>query len=96
MNKFYVYILSSKKNGTLYIGLTNDIERRVAEHKSKNYKGFTAKHNVTQLVYFESFESNHDAYTRERQLKKWNRIWKLSLIEKENSEWNDLSEEWFK
>jgi len=96
MNKFYVYILSSKKNGTLYIGLTNDIERRITEHKSKIYKGFTSKYNAFQLVHFETFGSYNDAYIRERQLKKWNRIWKLSLIEKENPDWIDLSEEWFK
>ena len=96
MNKFYVYILSSKKNGTLYIGLTNDIARRITEHKSKIYKGFTSKYNVVQLAHFETFGSYNDAYTRERQLKKWKRIWKLALIEKENPNWIDLSEEWFK
>ncbi len=87
MNKFYVYILTNKRNGTLYIGLTNDIQRRILEHKSKTYKGFTSKYDTTLLVYFEEHEIYNNAYTRECQLKKWNRIWKLSLIEKENSDW---------
>jgi len=95
MHKYYVYILSNKRNGTLYIGLTNDIERRISEHKSKTYKGFTLKYDVNKLVYFEELESYNDAVTREKQLKKWRRIWKLSLIEKSNPEWNDLSKEWF-
>lgn len=95
MNKFFVYTLTSERNGTLYIGLTNDIQRRTLEHKSKAYKGFTSKYNVTLLVYFEEHESYNNAFTRERQLKKWNRLWKLSLIEKENPEWIDLSKEWF-
>lgn len=95
MNKYYVYILSNKRNGTLYIGFTNDIERRVLEHKSKTYKGFTSKYDTTLLVYFEEHESSNDAYTRERQIKKWKRIWKLALIEKNNPDWNDLSKEWF-
>ena len=95
MNKFYVYILASKRNGTLYIGATNDLERRVEEHKNKVVYGFTAKHNVTLLVYFEEYETMEDAFVRERQMKKWNRIWKLKLIEKENPNWNDLAKEWF-
>ena len=94
MNKYYVYILSNKRNGTLYIGLTNDIERRMLEHKNKIHKGFTLKYDVTKLIYFEGFESYNDAYTRERQLKKWRRIWKLALIEKGNPDWNDLSVGW--
>ena len=95
MNKFYIYILTNKRNGTLYIGLTNDIERRIKEHKLKIYKGFTSKYDTSLLVYFEEHNTYNEAYIRERQLKKWNRIWKLSLIEKNNPEWNDLSEDWF-
>jgi putative endonuclease len=94
MNSYYVYILANKRNGTLYIGLTNDIKRRMLEHKNKIFKGFTQKYNLNILVYFEELESYYDAYTREKQLKKWRRIWKLSLIEKDNSEWKDLSKEW--
>lgn len=68
MNKHYVYVLSNKRNGTIYIGLTNDIERRILEHKNKTYKGFTLKYDVTLLVYFEEFESYNEAYSREKRL----------------------------
>ena len=95
MSTFYVYILASQRNGTLYIGLTNDIERRIAEHKNKIYQGFTAKYNVNMLVYFEEHDTYDEAYNRERQMKKWKRIWKLNLIEKENPDWKDLSADWF-
>jgi len=95
MDKYYVYILYNKRNGTLYIGITNNIERRISEHKSKTYKGFTSKYDITKLMYLEKFESSSEAYNREKQLKRWKRIWKLSLIEKENPNWVDLSEEWF-
>ena len=95
MNKFYVYILASQRNGTLYIGLTNELERRILEHKNKTFKGFTAKYDVNLLVYFEEFESPQEAYTRERQMKKWKRSWKLKLIEKENLNWKDLSSNWY-
>ncbi|PCJ26010.1 MAG: excinuclease ABC subunit C [Flavobacteriales bacterium] len=95
MKTFYVYILASKRNGTLYIGLTNNIERRMLEHKTKVNKGFSSKYNVKLLVYFEEFESYVDASTRERQMKKWRRLWKLNLIEKDNPDWKDLSETWY-
>ena len=91
---YYVYILSNKRNGTIYIGATDDIERRVKEHKNKIFYGFTAKYNVNRLIYFEEYESQEGAFTRERQLKKWNRAWKLELIEKENPQWLDLSRDW--
>ncbi|PCJ27459.1 MAG: excinuclease ABC subunit C [Flavobacteriales bacterium] len=94
MKSYYVYILASKRNGTLYIGLTNDLERRILEYKTKVVKGFTAKYDVNILVYFEEFESSMEAYTRERQMKKWKRNWKLKLIEKGNPNWEDLSKEW--
>jgi putative endonuclease len=71
MNNFYVYILASKRNGTIYIGLTNYLERRILEHKNKVVKGFTAKYNVNLLVHYEKFNSSEDAYTKERQMKKW-------------------------
>ena len=95
MANFYVYILASKKNRVLYIGLTNELERRLYEHKNKILKGFTYKYNVDKLVYYEEFETYEEAFTRERRLKKWNRNWKIELIEKENSEWDDLSAGWF-
>ncbi len=92
--KYYVYLLSSKKNGTLYIGVTNDLERRMFEHKNKLVSGFTAKYNVNKLMYFEDFQYVNDALKREKQLKNWNRQWKIDLIEKENKEWKDLSIDW--
>jgi len=94
MKTYYVYILASSRNGTLYIGFTDDLERRVAEHKSKNVEGFTSKYNVTLLVYYETYASSYDAFRRERQLKKWKRDWKIELIEKNNPDWDDLAEGW--
>ncbi|PCI93369.1 MAG: hypothetical protein COB15_16560 [Flavobacteriales bacterium] len=96
MNKFFVYILASKRNGTLYIGATDDLERRMLEHKNKTFKGFTEKYNVTFLVYFEEYDNSEEAFIRERRMKKWNRAWKLELIEKDNSIWRDLSIDWNK
>jgi len=87
---FVVYILASQRNGTLYIGHTDDLYRRVIEHKAHHFEGFTAKYDVTQLVWFEEHETREGAFTRERQLKKWRRIWKLELIERVNPEWRDL------
>jgi putative endonuclease len=95
MNKYYVYILASQRNGTLYTGLTDDLKRRVLEHKQKLEKGFTAKYNVGILVYFEEFENANEAALREKRIKKWKRAWKLELIEKNNPNWNDLAEGWF-
>jgi putative endonuclease len=93
--QYFIYILASKKNGTLYIGVTNSIERRIEEHKSKlNSDSFTTKYNVCLLVYYESFQYIDDAILREKQLKKWNRQWKINLIEEENKDWKDLSENW--
>ena len=94
MNKYYVYILASQRNGTLYTGLTNDLERRILDHKQKVVKGFTEKYNVNILVYFEEFESADGAALREKRIKKWKRTWKLELIEKDNPNWNDLAEGW--
>ncbi len=94
-HQYYIYILASQKNGTLYIGVTNDLERRVLEHKQKINEGFTSKYDVSKLVYFESFQYINDAILREKRLKKWNRQWKINLIEEENKEWNDLSEDWY-
>jgi putative endonuclease len=88
----YVYILANKKNGTIYIGVTTNIARRVFEHKTDFKKGFTQKYNLHLLVHYEVFETITEAIEREKQLKHWKREWKIELIEKENPEWEDLSE----
>ena len=87
---YCVYILASKRNGTLYIGVTSDLEKRVYQHKHGVLEGFTKKYGVHTLVYYECGESVEAALAREKQLKQWNRKWKLNLIEKENPEWRDL------
>ena len=91
---YYIYILASKRNGTLYIGVSNNLERRIYEHKNHLIKGFTEKYNVHMLVYFEQTDNIQSALQREKQLKKWNRKWKLNLIEKMNPDWKDLSRNW--
>jgi putative endonuclease len=91
--QFAVYILASKRNGTLYIGVTSDIAKRVWEHKSDAVPGFTQKYGVKQLVYVEIHESAESAIRREKQIKKWRRSWKLRLIEQTNPTWRDLFEE---
>ena len=88
-----VYILASKRNGTLYIGVTSDLKKRAWEHKNDQVDGFSKKYGVHDLVYYELHENMMSAITREKQIKKWNRAWKLELIEKENSDWRDLWEE---
>jgi len=93
MKNYYVYILANKKNGTLYIGVTNNLVKRIYEHKSGLAEGFTKKYNVKNLVYYESTESIESAIHREKQLKNWHRNWKKDLIEKNNSEWEDLSKD---
>ena len=85
-----VYILASRRNGTLYIGVTGAIARRMYEHRTKCIGGFTSKYAVTMLVYYEMYQSMIDAITCEKQLKKWNREWKLRLIESFNPAWRDL------
>jgi len=92
MKRYYVYILASKRNGTLYIGVTSDLIRRVYEHRNKVLPGFTSKYNVGMLVHFEEFKDIESAISREKQLKKWNRKWKLELIEEWNPGWKDLYE----
>jgi putative endonuclease len=87
---FYVYILASRIGGTLYIGVTNDLIRRVAEHRLKSVDSFTKKYEVARLVYFEQFEDAENAIRREKRLKKWNRAWKIRLIEESNPNWDDL------
>ena len=90
MKQYYVYILASKKNGTLYIGVTNNLSKRVYEHKNNFVEGFTKKYNVHTLVYYEAVENVMSAITREKQMKKWRRQWKIELIEKKNPDWEDL------
>ena len=89
---YFVYILASRRNGTLYTGVTSDLPKRAWEHKNDLIEGFTKKYCVHLLVWFEEFGDIHDAITREKQIKGWNRAWKVKLIEKENSGWNDLYE----
>lgn len=88
----YVYILASKKNGTLYIGVTDNLIKRIFEHKVKIFKGFTSKYGVDKLVYYETYEDILNAIQRESQMKKWNRAWKVKKIMEDNPEWNDLYE----
>lgn len=90
MKNYYVYILASDKNGTLYVGVTSDLITRVNQHRSSENKGFTAKYNVKKLVYYEIHEYVYNAIEREKQIKRWLRRWKIALIEKSNPEWNDL------
>ena len=87
---YYVYVLASGKNGTLYIGVTNDLIRRIYEHKEGVTKGFTKRHSVNHLVYYETHESIGAAIGREKKLKHWRREWKLNLIERDNPDWHDL------
>lgn len=88
----YLYILASHRNGTLYTGVTTDLIKRIYQHKAKEIKGFSSKYNVNQLVYYEIYDDVRDAITREKHIKKWNRAWKLKLIEDTNPHWNDLYE----
>lgn len=87
----WVYILASRRNGTLYVGQTTDLARRIYQHREKLLGGFTATYNVTKLVYFEELECLEQALIRERRLKRWRRDWKLDLIEVHNPDWRDLS-----
>jgi putative endonuclease len=89
---FYVYMLCSKRNGTLYTGVTSDLAKRVYEHKNNLVDGFTKIYGVHRLVWYETHDSAENAITREKRIKKWKRAWKLKLIEQYNPEWNDLYE----
>jgi putative endonuclease len=91
---FYVYILASRRNGTLYVGVTSDLSRRIADHKAKLVPGFTRKYGVDRLVHVDAFSSILEAHSYERALKRWKRSWKIELIEKDNPTWRDLSEDW--
>jgi len=93
MKQFCVYMLCSKQNGTLYIGVTSDLIRRVYEHRNDLADGFTKKYSVHRLVWYEVHGSAETAILREKQIKKWNRLWKLDLIQQENPDWKDLYDE---
>ena len=92
LKTYYLYIMANKKNGTLYVGVTNDLIRRIWEHKNDVHEGFTKKYGLHRLVWYESTTDIEAAIRREKQLKKWNRQWKIELIEKENPNWDDLYE----
>ena len=92
MKSYHIYILASQKRGTLYIGITGNIAQRIYQHREKKIPGFTEKYGVTRLVHIELFTDVLEALKREKQLKKWNRLWKIDLIEKANPDWRDL---WF-
>jgi putative endonuclease len=89
-NQYFVYILASRRNGTLYIGVTSDLIKRVYEHKSDLVDGFTKRYAVHDLMYFETVDDIDSAIAREKQIKRWNRVWKVRLIEKLNPHWRDL------
>jgi putative endonuclease len=89
---YYVYLLASQTRGTIYIGITNNLARRAFEHRESMSKGFTKEYRVKRLVHYEQYTDVRDAITREKRMKKWNRSWKIELIEKNNPEWCDL---WF-
>jgi len=89
-HQYYVYLLASKKNGTLYLGVTSNLIKRVYEHKNNLVSGFTQKYKIQNLVYYETTDDINSAITREKQLKKWKRAWKIELIEKTNPGWGDL------
>lgn len=93
MKQYYVYILASRRNGTLYIGVTGDLVKRVYEHKQNDVEGFTKQYKVHNLVYYETYGDVSEAILREKQMKKWNRQWKINLIEKHNPQWVDLYQE---
>ena len=90
MKQYFIYILASKRNGTLYLGITSNLLKRVYEHKNNLIEGFTKKYNVHSLVYYEVYGDIYDAIAREKRIKKWKRCWKIELIEKFNPEWEDL------
>ncbi len=93
MRDYYVYILASDRNGTLYVGVTNDLARRVYEHRNDLIEGFTKRYGVHKLVWFEVHGDINEAILREKRIKKWNRSWKLRVIEEMNPDWIDLTEQ---
>jgi putative endonuclease len=93
MSQFWVYVLANRRRGVLYTGVTNDLVRRVSEHRQKLVRGFTKTYGTTQLVYFEEHNSILEARARERSLKRWRREWKFDLVEQLNPDWRDLAED---
>ena len=93
MRQYYVYILSNRRYGVLYIGVTNNLQRRMYEHQQKLVAGFTKAYGIIHLVYFEQFSSINEARARERNLKRWRRAWKLKLVDEFNPDWRDLAKE---
>ena len=91
MRPFYVYILASRRNGTLYVGMTDDLSVRWFQHQEGHFAGFTKKYGVKTLVWFETHDTRDSAFLRERQIKAWKRAWKIALIEAGNPDWNDLA-----
>jgi len=89
---YYVYILASRKDGATYVGITNDLVRRVYEHRTKAVRGFASKYNISRLLWFEVYDDPISAISREKELKKWKRSWKIRLIESQNPNWDDLYE----
>ena len=92
--EYFVYILANNYNGTLYIGVTNNLERRVFEHETEMNEGFTKRYGIKRLVFFEKHTDIKVALKREKNMKKWKRQWKIELIEKDNPKWDDLSSDW--
>ena len=95
IHQYYLYIITNKKNGVLYIGVTNNLERRMLEHKNKLIKGFSSRYNLDKLVYLEAYQYVEDAIKREKNMKKWKREWKINFIVEANPDWGDLSKDWF-
>lgn len=93
MSQYYVYILANRRYGVLYVGVTNNLLRRISQHRQKIVPGFTRAHGVIRLVYFEEYASITEARAREHSLKRWRRAWKLALVDKLNPEWRDLAED---
>lgn len=91
---YYVYIITNKKYGTLYIGVTSHLEKRIYEHKNKTYEGFSKKYGLDKLVWYDTTNSVQEAIHYEKKLKKWNRVWKIRMIQEKNPDWNDLAEFW--
>ncbi|REH52269.1 putative endonuclease [Tenacibaculum gallaicum] len=94
-HQYYIYIITNKKDGVLYIGVTNNLERRIFEHKNKLVKGFSSKYNLDKLIYFEEYQFIKEAIKREKNMKKWKRAWKINLVIKENPNWDDLAKNWY-
>ena len=94
MKTYYVYIVTNRKNGILYVGVTNDAERRASEHKKGLVEGFSKKHGLEKLVYVTDFGDINEAIAYEKRIKRWRRQWKINLIEKDNPDWEDLFERW--